>query len=106
MIHTQITPTNPNLFDILVSEYLEDMLDKSINLKINQQIYTGKLTLNEEGIIQFYNTHTEKFENLEFLCRDLIEKKIFMGFWDKFPEEYFKENPHILPQVEIKSDEN
>ncbi|MHA1697443.1 MAG: sulfatase-like hydrolase/transferase [Promethearchaeota archaeon] len=90
-IKTRITPENPQLYDIPLGEFLEDLDDKKIILDINGIIRVGLVKVENEARILFKDDNETKPRPLaEFIPKDLIGCAIKLVIWGKIPQELIK----------------
>lgn len=98
-LNMKISPENPMLYDVPVSEILDPFFAKTINLKVGTELMTGRLEEHND-VIWFYDTHKENKVMLADLVDNFRTKQIRISGWDDYAHEYL-DTEKILPQVEI-----
>jgi hypothetical protein len=105
VVKVQISHLNTDLLEVPFGEVIEEFLNRPINLKIGDLIRPGLLSIDEKDDVWFADLHGEENSKMISILRPFLDKSIWINCWDQYPPELVQKMPHILPQVEVISDD-
>ena len=104
----QITPDNPNLYNVPISELIEEFLGITLHLTINGNLRTGRFYLENDGSLIFADTHEEVNLDLNDQIQEFLGKNVQIKAFQGIPTLYFDEKTkkeierkYSQPHVEI-----
>lgn len=86
-LQTQLTPQNPQLYDVPLADFLEEYLAQALVLQVGERVRVGRLGIDDAGRVVFHDTHAERADSLADLARDLVGAVVRLRAWKDVPVE-------------------
>ena len=103
ILKTQLFKRNPQIFDVPIQELIQEILNKTLLLKIGEYLRTGRFLVSDKtDVFLFEDIHEENRIPFSSLAEDYIGEEIELRAWDEIPEDPENQDEKPLPQVELK----
>ncbi|MHA1733915.1 MAG: sulfatase [Promethearchaeota archaeon] len=103
LVETRLSPASPAVTGVPLGELLEEFLEQTVLLDACGEKTLGRLSVGGDGVPVFHETHGERTRPLADLLAGLDGSTVEVQAWGQFPEGAARENPGLVPLVELRT---